>query len=125
MNKAKETIFLSVGIFAFVDVVFFALSLTSLISFKEYFSIFIASIIALINLLLAVFSIKKELKNKKDVIFGLFFKLMAPRIILMLVLIIISLKFLDIYRNSFIFSTLIFYILCQIIEIKLLIGGKY
>ncbi len=125
MNKAKETIFLSVGIFAFVDVVFFALSLTSLISFKEYFSIFIASIIALINLLLAVFSIKKELKNKKDVIFGLFFKLMAPRIILMLALIIISLKFLDIYRNSFIFSTLIFYILCQIIEIKLLIGGKY
>lgn len=125
MNKAKETIFLSVGIFAFVDVVFFALSLASLISFKDFFSIFIASIIALINLLLAVFSIKKELKNKKDVIFGLFFKLMAPRIILMLALIIISLKFLDIYRNSFIFSTLIFYILCQIIEIKLLIGGKY
>jgi len=125
MNKAKETIFLSVGIFAFVDVVFFILNFVSLISYKEFFSIFISSIIALINLLLAIFSIKKDLKNKKKEIFGLFFKLMAPRIILMLALIIISLKFLDIYRNSFIFSTLIFYILCQIIEIKLLIGGKY
>ncbi|MHB8580318.1 MAG: ATP synthase subunit I [Ignavibacteriaceae bacterium] len=125
MNKAKETAILSVGIFAFVDIVFSVLSFAKIISFKEFFSIFIASLIAIINLLLAVFSIKKELKNNKNVIFGLFYKLMAPRIILMLALIIISLKFLDIYRNSFIFSTLIFYIFCQIIEIKLLIGGKY
>ncbi len=125
MKKVKSTILISVGIFALVDFILFALCFTSIISVKLFYSIIIASMINLQNLLWVLFSIKKEMNANRDVLFGPFFKLMLPRIILMLILIIISLKFLDIYRNSFIFSILIFYIFCLSIEIKLLTGEKY
>ncbi|MHB1687465.1 MAG: ATP synthase subunit I [Ignavibacteriaceae bacterium] len=125
MIKSKETTFFAIIFFVLIDIIFFILSLTSVISFQHFYSIFFASIIAVINLLLAVSSIKKDLTNQKNEIFGQFYKLMAFRVVLMLALIIICLKFLDINRNSFIFSILIFYMFCQIIEIKLLISGKY
>lgn len=125
MKKVKSTILISIGIFALVDFILFALCSASIISLKLFYSVFFASMINLQNLLWVLYSIKKEIKTNRGVLFGLFFKLMLPRIILMLVLIIISLKFLDIYQNSFIFSILIFYIFCLTIEIKLLTGEKY
>lgn len=99
------------------------LNLLDYLSFKSLISIFLGSIIATINFILAFYSIKKDFNNG-NMSLGNFLKFLPVRIFISLSLIILLILFLDINRNKFIFSTLIFYVFYQIVEVKTLIKGK-
>jgi len=114
MNKAEK--FLSKSLIAafFLFLILLLIYSFSIIS-KEYFiSILIGGSLATFNFLLGLIAIKIGLNRSQNT----FFKGgMLLRLLLMLSLVFISLKFLNINKNSFIFSILFLYALYLIIEV--------
>ncbi len=89
----------------------------SVISHKDLFSVNLSAIYVTVNFVIAVISIDMMESKPLDKAFGTYVIGMAIRMVVLILLIIFSIKFLDIKRNSFIFSILIFYIYYLIIEI--------
>ncbi len=110
--------------FIFISIPFlttFLLYYFSFISYKEFYSILLASIYSTINFIIALISIK--IANKKQGVssIGSFLRGMILRLLVLILLIIFSFKFLDINGNNFIFSILIFYIYYLTLEIIFLV----
>ncbi len=103
--------------------ILFVLYFLSYLSLQSLIPIIMGSSVATINFNLAFYSIRKDIINGK-LSLGNFLKLLPVRISISLSLIILSILFLDINRNKFIFSTLIFYVFYQIVEVKTLIKGE-
>ncbi len=103
--------------------ILFVLYFLSYLSLQSLIPIIMGSSVATINFILAFYSIRKDIINGK-LSLGNFLKLLPVRISISLSLIILSILFLDINRNKFIFSTLIFYVFYQIVEVKTLIKGE-
>jgi hypothetical protein len=93
----------------------------SILSYKELFSVFLPAIFLTVNFVLIAASVEKSYKKPGKNVLNSFLKWMGFRMLILMSFIIISLKFLDINRNIFIFSTLIFYIFYLVIEVILLI----
>ncbi len=111
--------------FIFVFALFLAVFLLhyfSIISYENLFSILIAAIYTTVNFVIAVISIEYLEKKSPETALGNFMKGMLVRMVVLILLIIFSFKFLDIKQNSFIFSILIFYIYYLIIEIIFLLN---
>lgn len=97
----------------------------SIISYRELFSILLPCIFTTINFVLAAASIEKSYKKPHMNVLSSFLKWMGIRMLILVSFIIISLKFLDINKNSFIFSTLIFYIYYLTIEVIFIIIKEF
>ncbi len=114
--------------FIFIFVLFltvFLLHYYSIISYENLFSILIAAIFTTVNFVIAVISIEYLEKKSPESALGNFMKGMMIRMVVLILLIIFSLKFLDIKQNSFIFSILIFYIYYLFIEIIFLLIREF
>ncbi len=117
MNKAEK--FLSKSLIAafFLFLILLLIYSFSIIS-KEYFiSILIGGSLATFNFLLGLIAIKIGLNRSQNTFFKAILGGMLLRLLLMLSLVFISLKFLNINKNSFIFSILFLYALYLIIEV--------
>lgn len=117
MIKTKK-IFLLVLIFVFFvlicnTILFFA----DIFSFPQFFSVFLALGITTLNFIAGTISIKISLKKKEEGFIKIVYGSMIIRLFSMLLIVLLSLLFLDIYTNSFIFSIFIFYIFYLIVEI--------
>ena len=119
----NKNFIIAIILFSFSIIILYVLHLLSYLSLYSLISIFMGSIIATINFILAIYSIKKDFNNG-NMSLGNFLKFLPVRIFISLSLIILSILFLDINRNKFIFSTLIFYVFYQIVEVKTLIKGE-
>jgi len=97
----------------------------SILPFKPLFSIFLPAIFTTFNFVLAVVSAGKSNKKPNKDQLNSFLKWMGVRMPILLIFVIISIKFLDINKNSFIFSTLIFYVYYLVIEVILLIIKEF
>jgi positive regulator of sigma E activity len=97
----------------------------SILSYKAFLSILIPAIFTTINFVIAALSIDKSYKKPNKNVLDSFLKWMGIRMLILVFFVIISLKFLYINRNSFIFSTLIFYIYHLVIEIILIIIKEF
>jgi hypothetical protein len=97
----------------------------SIISYKELFSILLPAIFLTVNFVLAAASVEKSYKKPHKNVLNSFLKWMGIRMLILMLFIIISLKFLDINPNSFIFSTSIFYIYYLVIEVILIIIKEF
>ncbi len=114
--------------YIFIFILFLSIFLLhnfSIISYQSLFSILIAAIFATINFVMAVLSIEISGKKHAQDALGTFMKGMLIRMAILVLLIIISIKFLDINLNSFIFSILIFYIYYLIIEVIFLLIREF
>jgi len=80
-------------------------------------SFLIAAVITTLNFVLNVISVKSALKRNVGSFIKIYFWVMGIRFFILIVLVIISLSFLEINRISFIFSILIFYGFYLIFEI--------
>ncbi len=110
--------------FIFIFILFFTIFLLhhfSIISYEELYSILLASIYTTINFVIAVISIEIVEKKPGQNSLASFLKGMMIRMLVLILLIIFSLKFLDINWNNFIFSILIFYIYYLTLEIIFLV----
>jgi len=102
----------------------FIISLLLLIAYffsvipEEFFTaVLIADSLAVLNYFSGLICIKIGLKGSQDTFFKATLGGMGIRLLVMLLLVFISLTYLNINRNSFIFSILFFYILYLIFEL--------
>ncbi len=102
-------------IIAFVVII--AFYSTSLISYRNFFSIMLPAVFTTIGFIIAVIFLHKAEKKHSEDFIGIVFMGMGIRLLFLVVIITVSLIFLDINKNSFIFSVLIFYIYYLTIEI--------
>ena len=114
---------ISVLLFILISFLIFLYSF-SLMSGLSFFSIMIGFAITTFNFIIGLTSIKIGLHKSQEAFFKIILGGMTARLLLMLSVVFISLKFLNINKNSFIFSILFFYILYLIIEIIFLYMKK-
>lgn len=93
------------------------LYLTGVFSYSQFVSITLALIITTFNFLGGILSAKISLNKKEKTFIKIVFGSMILRLFLLLAIILIVLVFLDINRNSFIFSIFISYIFYLFIEV--------
>ena len=93
------------------------LYLANIFDYSQFISILLALIITTLNFLAGLLSAKISLKKNEKTFIKIIFNSMVIRLFSMLILILITLLFLDINRNSFIFSIFIFYIFYLVIEV--------
>jgi hypothetical protein len=89
----------------------------SIISYRNFYSIMLPGVFTTIGFIIAVIFLHIAEKKNSEAFIGAVFMGMGIRLLFLLVLIALSFKFLDINKNSFIFSVLIFYIYYLTIEI--------
>ena len=94
-----------------------ALYLSGVFNYSELISVFLSLIITTLNFLAGFLSARISLSKNEKTFIKIVFGSMVIRLFLMLFIILIILIFLDINRNSFIFSIFIFYIFYLIIEV--------
>jgi hypothetical protein len=117
MNKAEKFLRISLAAAFFLFLALLLIYSFSIIS-KEYFiSVVFGGSLATINFLLGIIAVKIGLNRSQNIFFKAVLGGMLLRLLLMLSLVFISLKFLNINKNSFIFSILFFYALYLIIEV--------
>ena len=117
--------------FLFVLIILIILIFTSVLyfsdvfSFSQFISILLALGITAVNFLAEFLSVKIGIKKSDSAFLKIVFGSMIIRFFSLLLMILISLIFLDINKNSFIFSIFIFYILFLFIEIYYLNFQKH
>jgi len=94
-----------------------ALYLSGVFNYSELISVFLSLIITTLNFLAGFLSARISLSKNEKTFIKIVFGSMVIRLFLMLFIILIILIFLDINRNSFIFSIFIFYIFYLLIEV--------
>lgn len=112
----KNLIFSSFLILSIISI-FIILFALHKISYLVFVSILTAFLICSFNFLLGILSINIGLKKKVEIFFKFIFGGMVFRMILTLLMVFLSLKFLELSQNSFIFSIFFFYVFYLIIEI--------
>ncbi len=117
MNKAEKFLSKSLIITFILFLFLFFIYSFSLISEIFFVSAVIGGGLSTLNFLIGLTAIKVGLSHSQDLFFKVVLGGMVVRLLLMLALVFISLKFLNINQNSFIFSILFFYILYLIIEV--------
>ena len=100
-----------------IFVLIIAFYLTSIISFRNFYSIILPAVFISITFFIAILFQFKAGKKQNAEFIGIVFKGMFIRLLILSVFVFTSLKFLDINKNSFIFSVLIFYIYYLVIEV--------
>ncbi len=125
MMRLKSKIFLVFGVIPtfFVTI----LTIFYLINHFEtqlFSSLFYGYLITTINFFLGYFSIKYGLEGSDKIFLLVVFGGLIARLFIMLILIILALKLLFVSRNSFIFTTFIFYFYYLIVEIFILTRKK-
>jgi hypothetical protein len=117
MNRAESFLKKSfIGIF-FLFLLLILIYFFSFISQTVFLSIFIAAALSTLNFVIGLFFIKIGLRAAGQKFFQSVLLGILVRFFLILTLVFISLKFLNINANSFIFSILFFYILYLISEV--------
>ena len=94
-----------------------ALYLSGVFNYSEFLSVSLSLIITTLNFLAGFLSAKISLSKNEKTFIKIVFGSMVIRLFLLLFIILIVLIFLDINRNSFIFSIFIFYIFYLLIEV--------
>ena len=117
MNKAEKFLGKSLIIPFILFLILIFIYSFSFISEIFFVSVIIGGALFSFNFLIGLLAIKMGLKSSQAVFLKLILGGMVLRLFLMLVLVFISLKFLNIKENSFIFSILFFYILYLILEV--------
>jgi hypothetical protein len=117
MNRAEKFLGKSLVLIIFLFLILIATYSFSFVSGSFFKSVAVGGAISTFNFLLGFFAIKISIKSSRDFFFKAILGGMVLRLFLVLILVFISLKFLNINENSFIFSILFFYILYLIIEI--------
>ncbi len=117
MKSHHKILYFGFAAAIFVTAAFYILYLFSAISHLFLMSVFTAFCIITLNFILTIVSIKLGDRGAGKSFINFYLGGMLVRFFLMILMVLISLKFLDISRNSFIFSILIFYIFYLIIEI--------
>lgn len=116
MIKTKK-FFLFVLILLFILILTSVLYFSNVFSFSQFISILLALGITAANFLGQFLSVKLGLKQPDSGFIKIVFGSMIIRFFSLLLIVLICLVFLDINKNSFIFSIFIFYILFLFIEI--------
>lgn len=117
MIKANTLLKTASAVFIILILLFILLFYFSIMDFKTFFSILAGALIVSINFVIG-FSLIRFSINKTNEIFLLsVFGGMIFRLLLMLGIVLICLKFLEINTNSFIFSILFFYVYFLTVEI--------
>jgi len=96
-----------------ISILYFA----DILSYSEFFSVQIGFWITTCNFLSGMISAKISIEKSEKTFIKIIFGSMIIRLLLFLSVILISLIFLDINRNSYIFSIFIFYIFYMIVEV--------
>jgi len=99
--------------FGGISILYFA----DILSYSEFFSVQIGFWITTCNFLSGMISAKISIEKSEKTFIKIIFGSMIIRLLLFLSVILISLIFLDINRNSYIFSIFIFYIFYMIVEV--------
>lgn len=94
-----------------------ALYLSGVFNYSEFLSVSLSLIITTLNFLAGFLSAKISLSKNEKTFIKIVFGSMVIRLFLLLFIILIVLIFLDINRNSFIFSIFIFYVFYLLIEV--------
>ena len=109
--------FLFVLIFSLILISTCTLFFANIFSFTQFVSILLALGITTINFITGFLSAKASLKKDNETFIKIVFGSMIIRLFSLLLIVLLSLIFLDINQNSFIFSIFIFYILFLFIEV--------
>ena len=117
MINADKFLKRSLIIFLVSFLLFCLLFLVKIVSSELFIPILISLFISSLNFIIGLYAIKKGLKKHINSFMKIIFGGMVFRLFLTASLILISLKFLDINGNNFIFSVFFFYILFLIIEV--------
>jgi len=96
-----------------ISILYFA----DILSYSEFFSVQIGFWITTCNFLSGMISAKISIEKSEKTFIKIIFGSMIIRLLLFLSVILISLIFLDINRNSYIFSIFTFYIFYMIVEV--------
>lgn len=124
MNNSKNFLGKSINSVLFLFLILFLCYLFSIFSKIFFISILIGGFLATFNFLLGLIAIEIGITHSQDTFLKIVFGGMVLRLLLILSLVFISLKFLNISQNNFIFSILFFYVLYLIIEIIYLFMKK-
>ncbi|MEG8988751.1 ATP synthase subunit I [Ignavibacteria bacterium 4148-Me] len=111
---------LSAAIIIFINAIIILLSYFKIISDSQFNSLIFACLISIINYIIFLFLFYKSLKEENKKFIKINLGGMAFRIILVLALIFLTLKFLKVDKYEFIFALLIWYILLMIFEINII-----
>ena len=117
MNRPDKFYFISIVAVIVLVLIAFLFLPTGLFPNLYFDSIVLAWGITTVNSLLAFFAIKTGINKSEKVFFRRIFGGMLVRFMIVLLIVVLVLFFLEIYRISFIFSILFFYIYYLIIEI--------
>jgi hypothetical protein len=117
MINADKFLKRSLIIFLVFFLFFCLLFLVKIVSSELFIPVLISLFISSLNFFIGLYAIKKGLKKHINSLMKIIFGGMVFRLFLTASLILISLKFLDINGNNFIFSVFFFYILFLIIEV--------
>ncbi|MEJ5351243.1 MAG: ATP synthase subunit I [Melioribacteraceae bacterium] len=110
---------LSAGIIILVNAIIILLSYFEILSKSQVKSLIFACIISIINYIIFLFLFNKSIKKENKKFIEINLGGMVLRILLMLALIFLTLKFLKVDKYEFIFAFLIWYILLLIFEINI------
>jgi len=116
--------------FILLLVVFFVLlgwasSFLGLFTTESAVAVTVSGFITTLNFLLGIYSLNIAYKRSDQMFMAIFFGGMILRLALILTAVLISLSFLELKQNSFIFSIFIFYILYLITEVVYLIFKRH
>ena len=117
MNKAEKFLSKSLIITAILFLILILIYSFSFISETFFLSVLTGGVLSVFNFLLGILAVKIGLKSSSSIFLKAILSGIVLRMFLLLAMVFISLKFLNINENSFIFSILFFYILFLIIEI--------
>ncbi|MBT8379244.1 MAG: ATP synthase subunit I [Ignavibacteria bacterium] len=90
---------------------------SSVLNFTQFYSILIGALIVLLNFFIGFLFIKFSLDKSNKLFITMLWGGMAFRLVFVLFLVVIMLKFLELNTFGFIFSILFFYVFYLIIEI--------
>ena len=110
---------LSAAIIIFFNTIIILLSYFEILSKSQVKSLIFGCIISIINYIIFLFLFNKSIKKENKKFMEINLGGMVLRILLMLALIFITLKFLKVDKYEFIFALLIWYILLLIFEINI------
>lgn len=115
-------VFIISPVFFFLVLLFIYLS--GMINSLEFNSILYGFIISTINIILGIFAIDYGLEKSDKIFLITVFGGLLFRLFIVLSLILLTLKFLFVTLNSFIFTTFIFYFYYLIVEVYILTRKK-
>ena len=120
----RKIINISLLISFFIFILFSVLNVTGIVSTIDFFSALSGFLLNLLNFFIGFLLLKKMKNQPFNKIFGLLVGGMLFRMAFMLILVFISLYFLELKAVSFIFSLLFFYIFYIVSEIFYLKSAK-